>query len=286
MVRSLLREAAKRAFLAPGGGPFEGGWGNSDQDWGAGGAQGYIPEFEGVGEGYDAIDPLARELEPGASVPMNQELRNAATTEATQTCQDCPVCGFMVDGKYVTAAYPVPWAMDYQDRVVRLVARGNLPFDMEPDASRIQEWQLPHATSGDDPGSGTRVRSIDGFALMPCMLIEAKLGYGDYLIEKFSMRTDRSRPADITSTMPETDRGNPNADRRMNIFRTQMVNHNNLARRYPRTSAPTQHTVVWCCSNQKTALFCGGTALQMGLERIRAFHVPTGMLPPSRWITK
>uniref|UniRef100_UPI00289C353C hypothetical protein n=1 Tax=Paracoccus sp. TaxID=267 RepID=UPI00289C353C len=115
---------------------------------------------------------------------------------------------------------------------------------------------------------------------------EAKLGYGDYLVERFNLREHRDQPVDIARTIPNLNRDNPNAQRRMDIFRAQMINHNNLARRYPRTSSPTQHTVVWCCLHPVTAVFCAGTALQMGLDRIRAFHVPVGMLPPSRWVTK
>lgn len=271
------------------GGRISGGSGSSDGDWGSSEpVSKSLPEYEGAVGDSDAIDPLAKDIDPSSSgsIPMNQELKNAATTEATTTCQTCPVCGFMVDGKYVYAAYPVPWAMDYQDRVVRLVAMGNLPFEMDPSATRIQEWQLPHATAGADAGSGTGFRSIDGFALLPCMLIEAELGYGDYLQDVYNLRIDRTRPIDIRKTIPDIAEDVPYAAARMAGFLTQMRNHNNLARRYPRTSVPTQHTVVWCCSNMKATLYCGGMALLSGLDRIRAFHVPIGMLPPSRWITK
>lgn len=75
--------------------------------------------------------------------------------------------------------------------------------------------------------------------------------------------------------------GVADATARMRGFVTQMRKHNNLAMRYPVTNIPTQHTVVWCYSNVKTALFCSGTILASGLSRLRAFHVPIGMLPPT-----
>ena len=107
--------------------------------------------------------------------------------------------------------------------------------------------------------------------------------YGGYLQDVYNMRADRTKPADIARTIPDIDEDARYAAARMAGFVTQMTNHNNLARRYPWTSVPTQHTVVWCCSNMKTSLYCGGMAALSGLDRIRAFHVPVGMLPPSRW---
>lgn len=293
MYQNLIRKAVEQALPAIGaaimGGRISGGGGSSDGDWGSSEPiSRSLPEYEGAVGDLDAIDPLAKDIDPSnlGSIPINQELKNAATTEATTTCQTCPVCGFMVDGKYVYAAYPVPWALDYQDRVVRLVAMGNLPFEMDPSATRIQEWQLPHAASGADPGSGTGFRSIDGFALLPCMLIEAKLGYGDYLLDTYNLRTNRTERTPMAKTSPKINTDNAAAIARMAGFVTQMRNHNNLAMRYPKTNVATQHTVVWCCSNMKTSLFCVAQIAVNGFARLRGFHVPIGMLPPSRWVTK
>ncbi|MDO5643381.1 MAG: hypothetical protein Q4G26_13480, partial [Paracoccus sp. (in: a-proteobacteria)] len=82
----------------------------------------------------DPVDPNAGALDPTGSsnLSANPELHAAATATAT-TCQDCPVCGFLVNGKYVTSSISFRPAADYQDRVVRLVAMNNLAFDMQPD---------------------------------------------------------------------------------------------------------------------------------------------------------
>lgn len=170
-----------------------------------------FPAYEGAVGDSDVLDPNALQLDPTSpgSIPLNKDLRNAMTTEATTTCQTCPVCGFLVDGKRVFASFRPPWAMDYQDRVVRLVGMNNLAFQMQPDATRIEEWQLPHADIGDELHSGTGYRSIDSFALGPCMLIEAKLGFGGYLKDVYNLRAAEERGTRVpaSNAMPAIARG-------------------------------------------------------------------------------
>ncbi|MDO5643382.1 MAG: hypothetical protein Q4G26_13485, partial [Paracoccus sp. (in: a-proteobacteria)] len=79
------------------------------------------------------------------------------------------------------AILSLEWKEALWDKFVPAAPRprtlNNLAFDMQPDARRNQEWQLPDPTIG--------YRKMDGFAALPCMLIEAKLGYAGYLIERF-----------------------------------------------------------------------------------------------------
>lgn len=229
----------------------------------------------------DPYDPNASQISPTGTgnLSANPELHAAATANAT-TCQDCPVCGFMVNGKYVTASVGFRPAADYQDRVVRLVAMNNLPFMMQPNARQNEEWQLP------DPAIGQR--KLDGFAALPCMLIEAKLGYSGYLIERFVSRSDAERvdPIAIEKTAPIIDRRNLKGAERMAGFLEQMRGHNTLARQYPARPGSPMHTVAWCHSNPVTAAFSYAQIRMQGLERLKSFYVPIGILPPSRWTIK
>ena len=233
-------------------------------------------EFEGALDDSDTVDPLANRLDETGQgkIPMNQDLKNALTAAQTQTCTDCPSCGFLRDGKLTTASFPFLPAMDYQNRVVRLVGMGMPPFAVDFVTKRIDEWQMP----GD---SGHR--KFDGLATLPCALIEAKLGYSKYLLDNWNVGRDSSLPVDILATIPEVDTSVENAEKRMGGILKQMQSHDMLAKSYPPRGGFIWHHVIWGCSNTLLTLFCGGTAALNGLSRIRVFHIPVGMLPPSQW---
>lgn len=236
-------------------------------------------DFEGAIDHSDPYDPTARledNMGSTATAPDNiTDLQNAAAAEATQACEYCAPCGFAA-GTKANASYPFRPAMDYQERVVRIVGQGQPPFTASFGAPpRIEEWGLPDSSV---PG-GTR--KFDGFQLPACFLIEAKLGYQDYLTGQVARVPIPGADTDLpTYVIAE----NATALGRMANVVRQMRAHNRLANRYPiRPGMWFKHHVLWFCSNVPMKIYCYTTARTQVMRRIHVYYLPVGTLPPSLW---
>ncbi len=234
-------------------------------------------EFEGFGNNSDTIDPLTQQLEDSSNLGSAKnnisDLQNAMTAEATDTCENCPICGFL-SGSKANAAFPFLPAMDYQHRVSTMMGGGQPLLQFWPNVPRIEEWALA------DPASGNGRRNFDGFNQVLCFLIEAKMGYGRYLgNNSVYLPTPTGTPI---NSLPILDDATSMA--RMASVARQMQRHNALAMTYPaRSFDQFRHQVHWFCSNQKLKLFCYGTKIASGLNRIHVHYLPVGLLPASIW---
>lgn len=234
-------------------------------------------EFEGAIGDSDALDPLANGMNSTGNLSTaNSEindLKNTMSAEATQTCETCPICGFLTGSKG-NASFPFLPAMDYQHRVSTMMGGGQPLLQFWPEIPRIEEWALADAASGNGR------RNFDGFNMINCFLIEAKLGYGGYLGNN-PVRLPTPEGKTMTS-LPILDDATSMA--RIAAVATQMQRHHRVAVGYPIINySMIKHHVFWFCSNQKLSIFCYATARANALSRIRVFYLPVGLLPASIW---
>lgn len=181
-------------------------------------------------------------------------------SEAPETCVRCPKCGFLAGSK-TNASFPFLPAMDYQHRVSTMMGGGQPLLQFWPEVPRIEEWALADAASGNGR------RNFDGFNMVNCFLIEAKLGYGRYLGNN-SVRLPTPDGKTMTS-LPILDDATSMAP--VAAVATRMQRHHGVAIRYPIINCSLmRHHVFWFCSNQKLSIFCYATARANALIRIGA----------------
>lgn len=132
--------------------PFP-GTGPRDAPRGSSGPSTYVPPHLRT---EDPWDPRADPLDPGqsGSLPADHPLSRSIAATQAHDCADCPVCGFLRDGRKINASFPFRPAMDYQNRVVRLPGMFTPPFLADIAQRQIEEWHMPDSASGAGRSTG------------------------------------------------------------------------------------------------------------------------------------
>lgn len=178
---------------------------------------------------------------PTTQVDARMEQELARKSREDDECQECERCDFLRDGEFAMKNYGgnqlMVWAMKYQHHVIHWQPH-------IPSARQIQEFDIADASA-----RGGK-RAMDGLAIHPCFLIEAKLGYSKYL------RQDWERGKVVW-------RDTPSAERAMKRVTTQISSHHSIAAKYQRKySSEHDHNVIWVVSNSLMELCLREHALQ------------------------
>ena len=167
-------------------------------------------------------------------VQTEQQLRQRSGED--DECQECERCKIRPDGEFVLKNYGRNWlmriAMRYQHHVI--------PWQVHlSDQQQIMEFDIT------DPNTKTGKRAMDGFAIAPCFLVEAKLGYSKYLTGGFGDIEVEIRPQQ-------------RARNAMQRVAAQLSAHSDIAGRYTAYKFSVyDHSVIWVVSNMLMRLYVG-----------------------------